>query len=436
MSITRNTLTQIACLLALFVGSGLQGRSVTVALKPGEIFLEIPETNTKVDANTTAQISTAPLTYLKLHIARGASEIDYGSIHAKINTEAADILMTTTGTAEGILCNLDLNRHGGFQLVPGRNSLEVDYMDHFHRIHYASFIIDRGNARPAQNLVVKGPPVRVTGQKYAVVVGVARYQNAGAGLVNLRYADHDADSFRNFLLSPAGGSFPKENILTLLNEDATSEALRSALFTFLSKPRPDDLVVIYLAGHGSPDPNDSRNLYFLTYDTQVDDMGGTAFPMFQFQDVFERVIKARRVVTFVDSCHSFGVSGEKNLGGPRNNLINQYIQRFASNGERAVLTASNTSELSYEDTKWGGGHGVYTYYLLEGLGSAADLNHDHTVTVAELSTYLHENVTKATEGRQNPQSIIGGVGNTPVSSTGTQVGMLQSVYKTKGIFDF
>jgi hypothetical protein len=425
MIFRRNRFRAICLAMLLFAFSGVPGRSVTVALKPGEIWLEIPEVSARAEANTTAKISTAPLTFMKLHIALNASEIDYGTIHTKINTEAADILMTTTGTSDGILCNLDLNRHGGFQLAAGRNSLEVEYKDHFHRIHYASFLVDRGVAAAPRGLIVGGKPVRVTGQKYAVVVGVARYKNAGAGLANLRYADSDATSFRDFLLSPQGGSFPKENILTLLNEDATNEALRSALFTFLSKPRPDDLVVIYLAGHGSPDPNDSRNLYFLTYDTDADDMGGTAFPMFQFQDVFERVLKARRVVTFVDSCHSFGVSGEKNLPGPHNNLINQYIQRFASNGERAVLTASNTSELSYEDTRWGGGHGVFTYYLLQGLSKAADANHDGTVTVAELSTYLRERVSGATDGRQNPQAIIGGVGNTPVSSVGGEVAALR-----------
>ncbi len=409
----------------MFFFSGMPGRSVTVALKPGEIWLEIPEAAAgHVDANTTAKISTAPLSYMKLHIARSSSEIDYGTIHTRINTEAADILMTTTGTTDGILCNLDLNRHGGFQLAPGRNSLEVDYLDHLHRVHYASFLIDRGVAAAPHNLVASGKPVRVTGQKYAVVVGVARYKNSGAGLVNLRYADSDATSFRNFLISPQGGSFPKENILTMLNEDATSESLRSALFTFLSKPRPDDLVVIYLAGHGSPDPNDSRNLYFLTYDTDPEDMGGTAFPMFQFRDVFERVLKARRVVTFVDSCHSFGVSGDKNLPGPHNNLINQYIQRFASSGERAVLTASNTSELSYEDTKWGGGHGVFTYFLLQGLNNAADANHDGAVTVAELSTYLKDRVPGATEGRQNPQAIMGDAGNIPVGSLAREVAVL------------
>src|SRR5262249_17827927 len=150
--------------------------------------------------------------------------------------------------------------------------------------------------------------------------------NSAGGLTNLRFADRDAMSFYDFLLSPQGGSFRRENVKLLLNEDATSQNVRSALFTFLTKPREQDLVLLYFAGHGSPDPHDKRNLYLLTYDTQLDDMGGTAFPMWQLQDVFVRIIKAKRVITFTDSCHSYGVSGQIYGGSEKsNNLINQYL---------------------------------------------------------------------------------------------------------------
>src|SRR5207248_1667065 len=83
--------------------------------------------------------------------------------------------------------------------------------------------------------------------------------------------------------------------------------------------QPQDQVVLYIAGHGAPDPNDPRNLYLLTYDTKLDDMGGTAFPMWQLQDVFTRVLKAKRVITFADTCHSYGFSGERR-GKKSNNV--------------------------------------------------------------------------------------------------------------------
>ena len=412
---SQKVLTRAAVVFFL-AGLTTPSRPYPVMLKPGEIWLEVPEQSTRVEANTSGPLAAAAVTSLKIHIAKMPKDIDYGSIHTRVNTESGDILMTTTGVPEGILCTLDLLRRGDMGLVRGRNSVEVSYVDHLKRVHYASFLLDRGSNVPP----MKTPgtrPARLTGDKYAVIIGVARYQHAGEdGLTNLRFSDGDAGSMRDFLLSPAGGAFPKDNVLTLLNEEATSSTMRSALFTFLSKPRPDDLVVIYFAGHGSPDPNDSRNLYFLTYDTKIEDMGGTAFPMFQFQDVFERVLKAKRVITLVDSCHSFGVSGAKNVGGSGNNLVNQYVQRFASSGERAVLTASDLSELSYEDTKWGGGHGVFTYFLLQGMRQAADINHDGVVTVAELSQFLRDKVSTATGGEQHPQSLVGGVGDIPVSS--------------------
>jgi uncharacterized caspase-like protein len=194
-----------------------------------------------------------------------------------------------------------------------------------------------------------------------------------------------------------------------LNQDATTESVRHALFTFLTRPQEQDTVVIYSAGHGAPDPLDPRNLYLLTADSKPDDMGGTAFPMWQLQDVFERVLKAKRVLTFADTCHSYGFSGTRAGTSSKraNNLINQYLQRYASKGQRAVITASDISESSFEDAKWGDGHGVFTYYLLRGLKGEADMNHDGVVTAGELFAYLQQSVRQATEGKQNPRALVG-----------------------------
>jgi uncharacterized caspase-like protein len=138
-------------------------------------------------------------------------------------------------------------------------------------------------------------------------------------------------------------------------------------------------------------------------------MGATAFPMFELQDVFERVLKAKRVITFADTCHSYGFTGARAGAGSRraNNLVNQYLQRYASRGQRAVITASDISESSLEDAKWGDGHGVFTYFLLQGLQGKADANHDGVVTAGELFTYLKQSVPQATGGKQNPRAMVG-----------------------------
>jgi hypothetical protein len=74
---------------------------------------------------------------------------------------------------------------------------------------------------------------------------------------------------------------------------------------------------------------------------------------------------------------------------------------------RAIMTASDVGESSKENLQWGGGHGVFTYYLLEGLKGAADANHDHQITVGELFDYVSRQVSKQTDGSQHPQKLAG-----------------------------
>jgi hypothetical protein len=389
------------------------------------ITLEVPQFQLQMEPDSAAVIASADVDQLLIHLTKRPSQITPGSIFTKVNTDAANIIMTTTTLADGILCKLDLGHRAGFQLRKGRNSVEIAFTDTQTRIHYASFLLQTAEDAATASTGARGPvkripiiPERAAADRYAVVVGISHYSDPSGGLTNLQFADRDARDFRDFLFSPDGGSFPKDNVRLLLNEDATSQNVRSALFTFLTKAQAQDEVVLYIAGHGAADPNDPRNLYLLTYDTKLEDMGGTAFPMWQLQDVFTRVLKAKRVVTFADTCHSYGFSGERGRGKKTNNLVNQYLAHYANDADRAVITASDISQLSYEGDKWGGGHGVFTYYLLKGLKGEADFNKDGTVTAGELFAYIHDNVDKATEGGQSPMALPGLAEHLPLSGVG------------------
>jgi len=374
---------------------------------PPDVWMEVPSLKLNVEANGSALIHSDAVDSFIIHIRKQPGQVDYGSITSKINTESSNMVMTTSSGTDGIHCIFELGREGGFRLKQGRNSVEISYRDRWQRLHYASFLLEATQA-PLGPMQPEGRPETLRASKYAVIIGISRYQNNGRGLKNLVYADRDALAMRDFLLSPEGGSFPRENILYLVNEDATAQAVRSAFFTFLTRPKEDDLVVIYFAGHGAADPNDRRNLYLLTYDTKPDDMGGTAFPMWQLQDVFTRILRSRRVITFADSCHSYGISGESfGAAEKSNNLINQYLTSVARTSERAVITASDISQLSMEGQQWGGGHGVFTYYVLQGLQGQADLNHDGVVTTGELFYYVRDQVDAATNGNQTPVALPG-----------------------------
>jgi uncharacterized caspase-like protein len=239
-------------------------------------------------------------------------------------------------------------------------------------------------------------------QKWAVVVGVSEYQNAG--IPGLKYADRDAESFANFLRTPEGGGYDSDHLRVLLNKDATSPNIKDALINFLGQAIDIDLVIIYFAGHGAPEPARQQNMYLLTYDSDPNQLGTTAFPMWEIQTVLARHINAKRVVVFTDACHSGNISvnfATRGLATTENNLVNQYLSDLSKTKEGIVVfTASAAGEVSQEYPEIG--HGVFTYYLLEGMQGKADYNNDYTVTINELMQYVEEQVKRKTHGSQNP----------------------------------
>ncbi len=65
------------------------------------------------------------------------------------------------------------------------------------------------------------------------------------------------------------GRFKKENIIQLVDEQATLLGIRTAIGQIREKSKPDDLVVLYMASHGSPRSSDPNGVsYVITNDTR------------------------------------------------------------------------------------------------------------------------------------------------------------------------
>jgi Caspase domain len=244
-------------------------------------------------------------------------------------------------------------------------------------------------------------------EKYALIIGISKYMNNASGVRNLEYADVDARALYDFLQQPAAGGFARENMLLLSNEDATLARIRTALTSFVAKASENDLLLIFFAGHGDADPNARQNLYLIVHDTSVDAMSQTALSMPDLRRYVEQNVRSKRLILLLDACHSAGLSkeGTRDLA---NNLTNQYLQDllYQEHG-RAIITSSDVNEKSNESSRWGKGHGVFTYYVLEGLRGNADTNEDHFVTVGELFRYVYQNVRYDTGRQQNPQKLLG-----------------------------
>ena len=187
-----------------------------------------------------------------------------------------------------------------------------------------------------------------SGERWAVVIGVSEY--ADPTVPALRYADDDARAFRDFLLSPAAGmgGFKRANIRYLVNEQATYREIRLAFRDFLKAATDDDVVFIFFAGHGAPDSERPEDLYLLAYDTEAASIAGTGFPMEEVSDAIRRTY-ARAIVSFIDACHSAGVSGDVGLRAIANPINLAFLERARhSLGVQVTFTASQVNQYSQE----------------------------------------------------------------------------------------
>ena len=74
-----------------------------------------------------------------------------------------------------------------------------------------------------------------------------------------------------------------------------------------------------------------------------------------------------------------------------------------------IFTSCEAGEYSRETDKLGGGHGVFTWYLLQGLKGQADTpkgggDGDGHVTLGEVIEYTRDQVKRYTGNRQHPDT--------------------------------
>ncbi|HKP10594.1 MAG TPA: caspase family protein, partial [Blastocatellia bacterium] len=240
------------------------------------------------------------------------------------------------------------------------------------------------------------------GKLWAVVVGVSNYKNLSAD-AQLKFAHRDAEAFAAFLRSPQGGGFPSSQIKVLLNQEATLAAVRTALGTWLARSaEPDDVVYVFFAGHGVVEGD--RDGYLLAYDSDPQNLYATALSVDELNKAISERLKARLAVLFTDACHA-GRLGFASRGVEDKVLINRFLDEVGKTGQGVFrLLASRPDELSYEDKRWGGGHGVFTNFLLEGLHGRADRDADGVVRAGELLDYLSEIVPNETKALQHPRA--------------------------------
>jgi tetratricopeptide (TPR) repeat protein len=262
------------------------------------------------------------------------------------------------------------------------------------------------NANPAEPQSAK--KAYVADKQWALLVGVSQYPGQ---IQSLRFPRDDARAIKDLLVASAGFS---EDHIRLLTDDgagdakATRQNILAAVDSFAPRVQPGHEVIVFLAGHGI-----ARGLglqaksYFLPVDVDAQSKESFERTGVDLEDLARRLsaLKASQFTIFIDACREDPFPGRGIKGNTMTDVMSRGL-RIAPSTARPdglpptsiVFYACNVGERAYEDPQLK--HGVFTYYILEGVRSVAN-RPDGLVEAGYLADFLKKNVQKWTADFQS-----------------------------------
>ncbi len=261
---------------------------------------------------------------------------------------------------------------------------------------------------------------------YLVEIDVSNYKD---DRFNLKYPAKDAKDFKTMI---EGTKKLYDNIYEkeLKDSDATVENFQE-LYDFLKNVTIDDVVIVYIVGHGVLDAQ--LDYYYGTYDIDFNNPAERGLSYEEIEKLLAS-LKAVRKLLIMDTCHSgevdkesteisddgdegtqnkeegkikFRAAGAHVRTKPGIGLYNSYelmTMLFADlkNGTGAtVISSAGGAEYAFEGDDWQ--NGLFTYCLLTGIQDRkADFNYDGKIMISELKQYVYNEVVRLSDGKQKP----------------------------------
>ncbi len=235
-----------------------------------------------------------------------------------------------------------------------------------------------------------------------LVVGISNYQDEK--ITDLKFAHKDAEAFEKYMRSEAGGGLESAYIRILKNEEATTAQIYSGLDWLLEESEKNDKVIIYFSGHGDVETKTiSQRGYLLAYDTPSNNYRVGSVRLDDLKDILATLsqVNEAQIVLITDACHSGNLAGN-NIGGTQATAVALTTQ-FAN---EVKIMSCQPNEFSLEGVQWGGGRGIFSYHLIEGMIGLADRNEDGLINLREIERYLEDKVSEeAAPHSQMPMTV-------------------------------
>lgn len=275
-------------------------------------------------------------------------------------------------------------------LTPGRVvSMPVDLGEGLRRLS-VELVDARGVAsRPVTAQVqVARPAGPVASLLHVLAIGVTQYRDQALAR-GVAFAADDAVAVGAAFERGAAGLHARVRPQVLRNEQATRAGIEAAARQLAADVKPEDTVVIYLAGHGVTANGEYHFLPWETRYTNFEALVSQALSADALRQMLAQ-ISARKVLVLLDTCSS----GRFSLVKGREIDDKASLDRLQRVTGRAVIAAAADEKMALEGEER---HGVFTYALLRALEGAADRDRDGLVSVSEVGQYIDEQVPAITK---------------------------------------
>jgi len=331
----------------------------------------------------------------------------YGAVTLFINGKEAisdirPIGMDTTLNEQNI--SVSIKNHP--YLFTGANEIKVNASSQ------DGFVQGRG----AKGSVVVKKKTLKQPQFFCVVVGVGDYANKN---LNLKYTVNDAKAISKAMKLGAENLFGKDRThmysLTSNSESIpTKENIKNVFKEISEKAHAEDVITVYLSGHGITWGGDFGDFYFLTSDATATASEAYNDPVIRKNNTIStsewvswiKDIPALKQVMIIDACGSG--KAVDNLISERDIESSQIkaIDRMKDRTGMFIISGCAADAVSYEASIYS--QGLLTYSILQGMKGAA-LKENKYVDVFTIMAYARETVPKLAEGIggiQEPQLLI------------------------------
>ncbi len=282
-------------------------------------------------------------------------------------------------------------------------SISIEAADIFGNISRKSLEVARGEnawavSPSSQAATPAGPAVKPV--LWGMAIGVSKYSSTA---INLKYADQDALKLAKFFEDQAGKSFSEVHFKTLVNEQVTRNSIIEGITQHLGMAAPDDIIFLFVAGHGIKH-RQSGSYYFMPSDADFDTILSKGLRMSDFEESIKILSNnVNKIIVAMDTCHSGALEVGMRGGGDSEDLA---AAMNAASG-LYILSASKAGEVSMESDTFkldsaSGGHGAFTYTLVEAMQGQADYDKDDYVSLNEMFQFVSRQVPRLTGGQQHP----------------------------------